>query len=225
MSLTDFFGDVFGQESTVAMLARSIGRQWGEGAMQAGTEEEPTEWGRFLAVRAGYFADLRSYIEAVGEQAYPHLAEHSVETWEYIKNIPPAPATMLLGDRLQRALAYCQVGLGARPADITAALESLLGLDNAAIEEHTAAGSVLDPERVYEFYTLVDAASWAVGDTVDDVIRIVDRWKPAHTRHGREIDNPRAGVRVGDASDVSTPAWFKTGTGPEKTSRNLIQYS
>lgn len=225
----DFFGDVLGQEGALVRLARSLGRSWGEGAMDPGTEDSPTDWGKFLYVRAGFLGDIRSVLEAVREQAFPHLAEHSVETWEAIKAVPPAPVGMLLGDRLTRLLAYCRAIMGSRPADIAEAVATFAGVGDASILERTALQSVLDPERVYEFYTLVTDATWALSDVVSDINEVVDRWKPGHTAHGSTKGpsgpGPAGGVRVADPSDISTPAWFKTGAGPEKTGRNLIQYN
>ncbi len=229
---SDFFGDVFGQEGNVGRYLRALGREWGKGAMKDGGEDDPTDWGLFLAIRAGFFADLISYVEATLEQAYPNLAEHTIDVWEYIKNVPPGPSGQLTGERLQRLMAFCQAIMGARPADIVTALENLAGADVLGILERTALQSVLDPDRVYEFYTLVTEATFADEDLRDDINEIVDRWKPAHTEHGSHKPTPAApgfagGVRVGqlDANGNPVPVYFKTGGGPEKTGRNLIPYS
>lgn len=220
--------DTFGSE-TVNRLARALARQWGQGAMKVGTEAAPTDWQKWLLVRAGYLADIRSFFEAVMNQAFPSLAEYEVELWEFLKSVPPPPAGMLMGDRLARLVAYCKAVMGSRPSDIVEALENLVGIGNASILERTALQSVLDPERVYEFYTLVDSATHAIASKVADINEIVDRWKPGHTAHGSTKGptgpGPYGGVRVGDPSDITTPAWFKTGNGPEKTGRNLIQYN
>jgi len=225
---SDFFGDVFGQEGNIGRYVRALGREWGELAMKDGGEDDPTDWGLFLAIRAGYFADLISYVEATLEQAYPNMAEHSIDVWEYLKNVPPGPVGQLTGERLERLMAYCQTAMGARPSDIIEALNNLSGAVVLSLLERTALEAVLDPERVYEFYTLVSEATHADVDLRDDINEIVDRWKPAHVRHGSDKAPPTApgyagGVRVGTAAD--TPTIFKTGNGPEKTGKNLINYS
>lgn len=222
---SDFFGDLFGAESDILRLARAMARQWGEGAMPDENEEEasdPSLWRRFLFVRAGLLNDCRSYAEAVYEQAFPHLAEHSIDEWEYMQRVPPPRAGMLDGDRLDRLLAYCQIMMGARVTDVVAALLHVVGIDEAFILEHTAVDVAEDPEQIFVFWTLIHEAAWEDDYLRNDTVDIVDRWKPAHTQHGRNEGNPRAGVRVGSAADVSTPIYFKTGIGPEKTSRNLI---
>jgi hypothetical protein len=221
-----FFGDPFG-EDTIARLARALGRQWGQGAMKTGTDTAPTDWQKFLLVRAGFFFDVRAYLEAIFEQFFPDTAEYEVERWEHNEGVPPPPPGTLLGDRLARLLAYCQAIHGSRPADIVEALSSLAHAVIGMIQEKRAVDCWAgQPERIFEFYTLVDAA------TADDVnLRtainaIVDRWKPAHTMHGSSEGpsgpGPYGGVRVGTSSG---PTWFKTGAGPEKTGRNLIRYN
>ena len=220
----DFFGDLFGDpESDVARLARAMGRQWGEGAMRVGEESDPSEWHRFVLARAGLLNDCRLFLEAVYEQAFPPLAEHSLEAWEAIKRVPPAPATMLLGDRLSRLKAYCQVIMGARVVDVLAALENLAGVTEIYVLQHVATDVTLDPEQIFVFWTIVSAATWADEDLRDDINTIVDRWKPGHSQHGRNAGNPRGGVRVGSSAGPAGLELFKTGVGPEKTSRNLIR--
>jgi|GEM_PF-2974781 len=219
----DFFGESFDSESVIKRLARAMHRQWGEGAMKVGTELEPTDFQKFLWVRAAFFAVMRSYVEAAYEQAFPSTAEYDVERWEGIRGVPPPPADMLLGDRLTRLLAYCQAMMGAMPALIVEAIEGITGEDNVAILEHTAVDCALAPEQIFVFWTLVSAADWTDEKLREDINWIVDKWKPAHTQHGRNLGNPLGGVRVGSDADVSTPVWFKTGIGVEKTSRNLIQ--
>lgn len=226
MSITDYFGDVIGQESSVARIATAIGRHWGDGPMVEDIDGVPTEWWRFLAVRADFFATVRSYAEATLEQAFPHLSEHTVEIWEQIKGVPPAPPGTLKWARLQRLLAYCQARLGARPADIVDALSALAGAEVLEIIEKKATDCVNAPARIFEFWTLVDADTADDEDLRGDINTIVDRWKPGHTHHGSS-EGPAApgeygGVRVGTESG---PTWFKTGSGDEKTGRNLIQYS
>lgn len=219
----DFFGDMIGSESTIKRLARAMQKQWGEGAMKVGTEMEPTDFQKFLWVRGGFFAEMRSYVEATYEQAFPSTAEYEVEEWESMRKVPPPPAAMLLGDRLDRVHAYCQAMMGSVPERILEAIEIITGEDSVAILEHRAADVTLDPEQIFVFWTLITAADWANASLLQDIVWIVDRWKPAHTQHGRNLDNPLGGVRVGSDASVSTPVWFKTGAGPEKTSRNLIQ--
>ncbi len=216
----DFFGDLFGSESAVKRLARALGKAWGEGAMQAGTDSAPTDWGKFLLIRASFLSEIRSYIEAVGDQAFPPLARYSVETWEYIKRVPPAPAGMLLGDRLARLKAYCKTAMGARLADILEALLNITGIDEVDILERRAVDCEEGPADIYEFYTLVPEATFEDEDLRGDVNEIVDRWKPGHTRHGR---GTYGGTRVGSPAANNVPAYFKTGSGPEKTGRNLIK--
>jgi len=226
----DFFGDLFGEpESTVTTLARTLARQWGTGAMRWGPADapeswdDPTDWGKFLLVRAGLMADIRSFAEGVYEQAFVDTAEHEIDHWDAIMGLPPAPADMLDGDRMDRLLAYSRAVMSALPAVIQEALESLAGVADTYILEHTALDCALDPEQIFIFWTLVSSTVWADEDIRGDINYIVSRWKPAHTQHGRRVDNPNGGVRVASAADPTTPAWFKTGVGPEKTSRNLIR--
>lgn len=219
----DFYGDLIGSESAIKRIARAIGSQWGEGAMKVGEEASPTDFQKFLWVRGGFFAEIRSYVEAAYEQAFPSTAEYEVSLWESIRKIPPPPANMLLGDRLTRLRAYCQAMMGSVPERILEAIEGITGEDNVANLEHTALDVADDPEQIFVFWTLITAADWANSSLLQDIVWIVDRWKPAHTQHGRNLGNPRGGVRVGSDASVDTPAWFKTGAGAEKTSRNLIQ--
>jgi hypothetical protein len=225
MVFFDFFGDVLGAESDVARLARAMARQWGEGAMRPEEDEaraDPSLWRRFLFTRAGLLNDCRLYAEAVREQGFPLTAEHSIDEWEYERRVPPPRSGMLTGDRLERIMAYCRIMMGARVTDVVDALLSVVGIDDAFVLEHTALDVAEDPEQIFVFWTLVKEAVWEDEYLRTDTIDIVDRWKPAHAQHGRNEGNPRAGVRVGSAADVSTPAYFKTGVGSEKTSRNLI---
>jgi len=218
----DFFGDLFGSESAVTRLARALGRSWGEGAMETGTESDPTDFQKFLLVRAGFLAEVRSYVEAVRDQAFPGIARYSVETWEYIKNVPSAPPEMYLGDRMARVLAFCQTAMGARPSDIVSAILNLAGVDEVHILERVAADCTDKPSNIFEFFTLLMEDTLEDDQLRGDINEIVDRWKPAHTRHGR---GPYGGCREADPSDITTPQYFKTGSGPEKTGRNLIKHS
>jgi len=228
----DFFGDLFGgAESMHRLIARSMGRQWGQGSMVSGTEPDPTDWEKWLRVRGYYMGQMRSYAEALYEQVFPDRAVYEYELWEYILNVFPPPADMLLGERLERLKAWCQTMMGARPADIEAAIENLAGAGNVHILEHGATDCTDDPPSIYDFWTLLPAATIEDEDTRGDINEIVDRWMPRHTSHGDSsaegsgADNPYGGCREADSSDITTPAWFKTGSGPEKTGRNLIKYS
>lgn len=226
----DFFGDPFGgAESMHRLLARTMGRQWGQGAMSSGTEMEPTDWEAWLRVRGAYMAEVRSYAEALMCQAFPDQAVYEYEYWEYLKRVFPAPPEMYVGERLVRLRAWCQTAIGGMPSLIEGAIENLTGAGNVHILEHDALACAGDPPRIYDFWTLVPVATLDDDDVRNDINEIVDRWKPAHTSHGASAgagsgaDNPYGGTREADASDITTPAWFKTGGGTEKTGRNLIQ--
>ena len=223
----DFFGDLFGgAESMHRLIARSMGRQWGQGSMVSGTEPDPTDWEKWLRVRGYYMGQMRSYAEALYEQVFPDRAVYEYELWEYILNVFPPPPGMLLGDRLERLKAWCQTMMGARPADIEAAIENLAGSDNVTILEHTAVDCAGDPGRIFDFWTLLDTTTLEDDDTRGDINEIVDRWKPAHTHHGASYgatgaaSNTYGGCREMDSAGTTYKP-FKTGAGSEKTGRNL----